>query len=566
MNGNRAITPEFSHGVVLGALMLSLPFQAYILPTYLLVALALTSFWWNWREGWPKTRRATHRFALVLWFVPLIFSAAYAPSFQHAGATIVEQLPLLAFPIAIGLGPTPTKKAIRSYLGLFVIGVILALTLALVLAAFRYASNLGLGNRMPVANLLGYHPLAAPLDMTASYLALYTAMAFFILWLPPLKESIHKTWRIAGLMFLFIMMFVLAARAQIAAFSMIFLGFTGYRFYRKFGRWKAIIGVIGLVTGMILLVTLPPRTRQRASETIATIRALSETQTDEYRDARLFIWNRTLQMIAERPIFGWGTGGGWIAFQQRCEEDLLDQSAAYSTRSIIENPFLFYEAFLHRYRSKSLAIQANSTELPADSAWHPLEMGKAYGFSLKTNHRTAGGLDIFNGSEKIGDIREEASGREGVQKNLFFIAEDTTLMLRKTYHPSGQLDVEGWTLYNVSETMPEQDKTSMAAAPPSILGNYMEVLEERFQIHNQYLSYALDFGILGALFLLAGLIAMIRTALRYRQPLLLAWILLIALSFVTEHILLRQSGLFFVALWGSFLMIPHRTETPTHSD
>lgn len=566
MNGSRAITPEFSHGVVLGVLMLSLPFQAFVLPTYLLVALALTTFWWNWSRGWPKPTASIPRFALVLWFIPLIFSATYAPSLSLAGALVVEQLPLLLFPILIGFGPVPTKKAFRSYLALFVAGVIVALILALVLAVIQYSANQGLGNRMPIANLLGYHPLAAPLDMTASYLALYTAMAFFILWLPPLKQAVHKTWRIAGLAFLFIMMFVLAARAQIAAFSMIFLLFTGYRFYKRFGRWKALFGVIGIVTGMILLITLPPRTRQRATETLATIRTLSDTHTDEYRDARLFIWSRTIQMIEEKPLFGWGTGGGWKAFQHRCEEDLIDQSARYPTRSIVENPFLFYESFIHRYRSHSLSRLATDNQLPSDSAWHDLELGKAYGFSLAANERIAGGLDLFNGNDKIGDIREEAAGREGIRKDLFFIATDPSLIARKTHDPSGQINVENWTLYEVSTPQEKHDAKTDKTPPPSILGNYMEVLEERFQIHNQYLSYALDFGVFGALFLLFGFVMMMRSALRFRQPLLLAWTLLIALSFVTEHILLRQSGLFFVALWGSFLMIPQETETPPNTN
>jgi len=83
----------------------------------------------------------------------------------------------------------------------------------------------------------------------------------------------------------------------------------------------------------------------------------------------------------------------------------------------------------------------------------------------------------------------------------------------------------------------------------------MEVIREKFQLHNQYLSYMLDTGLLGLLLVLVGFGLMLSKALRDPHPLFFAWIVLVALSFLTEHLLLRQAGLFFTAVFGGLLMI-----------
>lgn len=549
---------EKMHWFIASALLLALPFQAYILPAYPLIALALSAIAWQAANGWPLRHRDNRKEALrkitplTLWWLPLLLGTLWKPTHIEGWATLAEQVPLWAFPLVWVAGPALHIRAYRQLLRAFTAGVGIALVGALGHALINYSENLGLGNRMPVANLLGYHPLAEPLDMTASYLALYTAFAFFVLLLPPLRNTAGKFSRLLGLIFFFGLMFLLAARAQILAFGVVLVLLLGYQFAARFGKARALLGISAVLLAMIALLIIPPRTRQRALETLEVLEQASAAKETDYRDARLFIWERAIDQFLEKPIFGWGTGRGWQVFQDRCDQDLLKISSPHTTASMVAHPFKFSEEFILKYRRDDLEVIQSGVGSPSDSTWHGLEVGVGYGLRFRALDREAGGIDIINGLQRVGEVREEASGSEGTAKSFFFTAQDSVLKLQATTNPPGKVTLGTWELLQVVQI---GETNSSTQAPPPILGNYMEVIREKFQLHNQYLSYMLDTGLLGLLLVLVGFGLMLSKALRDPHPLFFAWIVLIALSFLTEHLLLRQAGLFFTAVFGGLLMI-----------
>lgn len=83
--------------------------------------------------------------------------------------------------------------------------------------------------------------------------------------------------------------------------------------------------------------------------------------------------------------------------------------------------------------------------------------------------------------------------------------------------------------------------------------NFAIGYENQFDVHNQYLETTLTLGIPGGLFLIFLLGTALIYALRNRKGLLLAFLLLLCLSCLTESMLNRQWGASFLCMFGVLL-------------
>ncbi len=84
--------------------------------------------------------------------------------------------------------------------------------------------------------------------------------------------------------------------------------------------------------------------------------------------------------------------------------------------------------------------------------------------------------------------------------------------------------------------------------------------DTRFNAHNQYLEIALESGIPGALLFILSLLAPANFAWRARNFAYVAFILIVAISFLTESMLERQHGVVFFALFNSLLFFNSRID------
>lgn len=85
--------------------------------------------------------------------------------------------------------------------------------------------------------------------------------------------------------------------------------------------------------------------------------------------------------------------------------------------------------------------------------------------------------------------------------------------------------------------------------------NMKASLAQGYDSHNQYLGYAIEYGILGTVFLLLFFGTNIYKAIRSRFSLLLTFTLMIGLLCLTENYLIRNMGINFVALFGNLLIL-----------
>ena len=86
--------------------------------------------------------------------------------------------------------------------------------------------------------------------------------------------------------------------------------------------------------------------------------------------------------------------------------------------------------------------------------------------------------------------------------------------------------------------------------------------QHQYNSHNEYLNLWLTYGVLGITLLLSYFVFMFRKS--GKSPLLLGFTLLVALQLLTENLLARQHGLFFVLLFTTVFLIgqPKKDEKP----
>jgi len=75
----------------------------------------------------------------------------------------------------------------------------------------------------------------------------------------------------------------------------------------------------------------------------------------------------------------------------------------------------------------------------------------------------------------------------------------------------------------------------------------------RLRAHNQYFTYGVAYGIPGVIIFIAVLLILIFHERRYRDLLFMSYIIIMALSFITEDTLETQAGVTFVAFLGPLL-------------
>jgi len=74
--------------------------------------------------------------------------------------------------------------------------------------------------------------------------------------------------------------------------------------------------------------------------------------------------------------------------------------------------------------------------------------------------------------------------------------------------------------------------------------------EQQFNAHNQYLGYAIDFGVFGLLFLCVFLLINITLAIKHRDMGYFTFIVIISACCLTENYLTRNMGVNFVVIFG----------------
>ena len=534
-------------------LAISLPFQRWIPPTYGLVAIIVG---WLIQSPWRKKYERRDLLPILAFSTFFIYILSLELNQDGSLANAVKLVPVLLLPPAILLSRLKDALAYRVALA-FSVACNLALLVDLGIGLNNMFDSQEAWNSTPARNFLFYNKLSYLIPKQAHYFALYLSLSFFISlhrasngfrsgrlhWFWILSAALHLTG--IGL---------LAARAQIVAFAVVAFVFILTQAVIK-RQWKfsvLLLFVSASILGTVLL--LSPGTKHRMEEMKDEVMGMS--QGDGGIPARLYIWKKASEIIAKDPWFGAGIHQAYPKLWEmaRTDLDLILHSTSPLQIAQTNHP-LRHEVLTYKmtdipgqslYETKALKIGPGMKDKllwESDSC----DSKTLYRVITTGNHRKKGGLQVFQNSKAILGVREALDDSRG--SDQFFSCTNGPVRFGSARYVDSELEIDHLQLIAYSNL------TEGTSALDQGLWNAAETFLHRLLGHNQYVDLLLRFGGIGLFLFMSGIIFLLSQSIKQGHNLLLIFIGLVLVSFLFEHMLNRQAGIFFIPL---FLLLLRR--------
>ncbi len=235
-----------------------------------------------------------------------LFGLTYTDYLATAYQNLERKLSLLIFPLILFSTPPITTAQLKRLLLGFLLACLIGSLTCLASAGMLYADT-GI-------NTFYYESLSKHLGFHPSYYAMYMAFALFILCAYLVKDwsrlslGLRSTaFLVGGYLLIFILM--LSARMEIlAAFLLFPCAFLIFMVKQK----KFLLGLAFMTAGLVTISAIAwtiPNTKMRIQ--VALNGLFNAAQTQNEPDIRLQIWESAIEAIAEKPILGQGTTGGF---------------------------------------------------------------------------------------------------------------------------------------------------------------------------------------------------------------------------------------------------------------
>ena len=295
------------------------------------LALALLACWLGsgaYREKLGAIRDNPFALAAIGFFLLNVLGAAWSVgSRDDVLAALDKASILLLVPVLVSLKPEAVwlRRALAALLA--------------ALAVTLFLSFLVWWELVPPGTFKGYpfDPVVFKLKITHSVLMAYGAFVLAI----AAREAADRRWRIA-----------LAIGAALAAFNVLFMvwGRTGqlvvlalffYLFVSWF-RWRGLLASVAAGVGMGTTVYFVPSSALH-ERTVTTIQEIEDWRAGKpatIANTRLETWGNTLELLRERPLLGYGTGGFVAAYAGKVAGTAM-QPAGHT-----ENQYLYTAAQL----------------------------------------------------------------------------------------------------------------------------------------------------------------------------------------------------------------------------
>jgi O-antigen ligase len=556
-------------------LSLTLPFQRFFNPIIGLVGMFLGSLYY-WNANRFKRQFKSYKGVLwfALWWVLYGVGVVYSNYSNESAAEAFRVLPVLFIPISIAFGPPLKEKSVQILFRAFVASVIVSLMVSEIYGLFQYFENRDIGNFIPPLNYLYYAKMAQFTGLHTSYYALYTATAFFLLLWDVWFNKNRSFWRYAGLFFLFLMMFIISARTQIAAFILAFTGVIGLEFQRRFGWKRAVFSVTLLFLAFAVTLLVPRRTRERVFELKSYWTSMTDADTEDYRNPRFYIWEKAWQTFLDAPLFGHGTADGLAVFHENIEQDARMLSDNYSIADLEASALNYKNELIRRYKSfevrdtlsKSFLdgnwlkrgevelIHSQTAHFDEDNqgaylAFQQMREGEYYYYQFEVKNRQSGGIYLDHNGRNIAMVREEGAGK-GMELFGYLKADGPNLTIGAAEDIDSKIDVENPLLIEL-----DYSPRSNLQPVPAALDNPVEVIVRDFHVHSQFLDFMTRFGLVGLIVLLLTFGRTCYLAWKRSNNLYLILASILFISLLPEHMMSRQAGLFYISFWMPLVFI-----------
>ena len=559
----------------------TLPFQRILPPTYgLSVLLAAFLVQFPWKFDRPK--RDLRFFLIQLIFVFLIVAGVFwSPDTSAAWREFGRLLPLFFGPLFIAFGPPLGAQKTHRVLFFFVFAVTLSTFLSLLVGVYNFYAHQELGDIVSPLNYLFYAKLSYFLEYQASYYALYVLTALIIAlpggWSQTGWES-HSFERIRrGVsLFLTVVLFLLSARTQLAAFFIlvpIYLIFFGSKKRSRPKRTILIFFTVGMLFAALLL---PKVTRKRVQDLGEEASQTWSSDDQDVVNTLWYLWSLSKDLWSQRPLLGWGTDAAEYKLVGEARNYLEEASKKYSTQDVLGSNLWHKELFLNDFyladpaesillNGENTSVRQSSVKEGAFAKWQGrslhmkcdsgayigiqfrgLQLGHVYRFQFKAYNRLNGGMAVFNGKERLTFVRE-AAAFGGVVKQEVFHAQDSVISFQTAEYIPSDLFISDVQLFDFGVLSGTASKEI-----PGRLQNALSLYKYRYNAHSQYAQVAIDFGLVGLLLFLIPLLWLLAVGFKSRSWIQIGIGIALLISLATEHMLQREAGLFFISVMVPF--------------
>jgi len=211
------------------------------------------------REKWRLLKERRWLQWMFFFFAMVIVSVLISSNFHKGLRYLDPRLPLLYFPVGIGLLQLRKEFKERLLLGFS------WLTLAVVFFCFCWALNRSEFLNKP--EFLYNDALTEVLGQQSIYISLLVNLSIYVFgYYIVYKKSKYRLWMIVAVLFLFAMSYLLASRIMMVMLYAITIAFAFYYILQRKQYLKGISLLIGLFLGIFLIFKFFPKTFNRFKE------------------------------------------------------------------------------------------------------------------------------------------------------------------------------------------------------------------------------------------------------------------------------------------------------------
>jgi O-antigen ligase len=271
--------------------------------------------------------------SITAYFIISVFSIVYSNNLHESWRSTEKILVLFLFPLVMFLGEPIAKKQFNAILKSFVAGTLLISIIAFTTHLHRYFSDTI--NQYPYFFdwQLVYHNYVNHLGLHATFYAIFVAFSALITLKFLLESTSVKQKILYWLIFIFLLYNLLVSGARI-----VYAGFAIALFFQLYQQFKfnktKLFGTLILLTALgSTVITFSPYLQQRLFTDVLWDLNLHPEQErlnkiEWYGDNRLSRWQCAVELIKEKPLFGYGTGDEKMVLAEKYREKGLNHSAS----------------------------------------------------------------------------------------------------------------------------------------------------------------------------------------------------------------------------------------------
>lgn len=278
-----------------------MPLGKRIVPIAIVVYVISFVLAGGWKEKWQRIRNAKYVRLTSLYYLFLLIGVAYSEQIEAAWFDLEVKLSMLLFPIMLSAQEL-TRKQFKTVLYAFLMGCFTAMLICIGRALFIYLTTGDYYVFFYQRLSIFHHP---------TYISMYINFAIIILYYllvydRPVKYFRNAFWPVTLIALFSVYAVLLSSKLGMITLLLLVIVGTTLWFLKSRALFPSIL-VFLMLSGIIYVSnTQLWLIKERLDEAVDNIS--DDTPSYSTTGARKIIWGIALEMVIERPLFGYGTG------------------------------------------------------------------------------------------------------------------------------------------------------------------------------------------------------------------------------------------------------------------